>query len=554
VNNALQKGPMKFLSLLVASLFSAAKLSCSAAILYVSLTSTNPLSPYTDWTTAATNIQDAVDAAVAGDTVLVTNGVYDTGGRVVYYAMTNRLAVTKPLTIQSVNGAAFTTVSGYKVPSTITGDSAIRCLYLTNGASMVGFTLANGATRNTGAFGDSYAKEQSGGAVYCDGDVLLANCVISNNTSANYGGGAIGGTFSNCTFIGNSCDVGGGAVAFANLQQCLVVSNSSGTSGNGGGAIECTLTRCTLKGNLAFRGGGSTYSAMDRCLIIGNSANDRGGGAWPQQQGVTNCVFFQNSAGNYGGGVADATMYNCTICSNSAGLSGGGAYNSGFGEFGLHPYNCIIYYNSAPSGTNYNVSDFWFQCCTFPMPAFGINFTNEPSFIDLTSANLRLQSNSICINAGSNSYISASVDLDGRPRIVSGTVDIGAYEYQGSGIGDFIGWLQQFGLPTDGSADFQDADSDGANNWQEWIAGTVPTDASSLLKMLSPVLKNGTAVAVTWQSVTNRSYFLQRSTNLSIPASFSTISSNISGQPNTTTFTDANATALSAAFYRVGVQ
>jgi len=231
---------------------------------------------------------------------------------------------------------------------------------------------------------------------------------------------------------------------------------------------------------------------------------------------------------------------------NSTGNTGGGAYGSTLN-------NCIVYYNSAPSGNNYDVGSFLSFSCTTPLPTNGIgNLTNAPLFVDYAGGNLRLQSNSPCINAGSNASAPAGLDLDGNPRIVGGTVDVGAYEFQSPHSLISYAWLQRYGLPADGSADYKDADGDGMNNWQEWRCGTSPTDANSALRLVS-ALPAGTNVAVTWQSVAGVNYFLERSTNLSPSPLFTPLATNLPGQPGTTAYTDTNGAGAWSHFYRVGV-
>jgi len=207
---------------LVWALFTSVLVNASATVLHVDLHSTNAIPPYTNWSTAALTIQDAVDAAKPGDTVLVTNGVYQTGGRVVYGSMANRVAVTKALTVQSVNGPSATVIRGYQVPGGPYGDGegAVRCAYLADNAVLIGFTLTNGATRTAGGFGE----EQCGAGAWCAPSAVVSNCVLTGNSAWNYGGAAFQGTFNNCTFITNLAFRGGAAI-FSTLNSCLVLSN-----------------------------------------------------------------------------------------------------------------------------------------------------------------------------------------------------------------------------------------------------------------------------------------------------------------------------------------
>ena len=84
--------------------------------------------------------------------------VYASGRRTIDGQTTNRLVLDKFLTVQSVNGPQVTAIDGGRL---------FRCAYLTNGASLSGFTLTNGATRDVY---DPTFRETGGGGVYCESE------------------------------------------------------------------------------------------------------------------------------------------------------------------------------------------------------------------------------------------------------------------------------------------------------------------------------------------------------------------------------------------------
>jgi len=322
----------------------------SGSVHYVWLDSPDPQWPYTNWATAAHVVQDAVDAAEPGDEVVVTNGLYATGGKAVYRTMTNRVAVDKPLMLRSVNGPAFTIIQGQQVPTTVTGPGAIRCLYLANGATVSGFTLTGGATPD---YGDS-RREQSGGGVWCQSSTAwISNCVLTGNSACSTGGAAYWGTLQGCTISSNSAALGGGGATESTLDACVLLGNSAR---QGGGAYRSELRHCSLEGNSAEYGGGVFGGMLSNCALRANTASSRGGGGYGNQDfpvtlhnstligntaqrgggtdsaTLNNCALTRNSA-LQGGGVFRGTLYNCTLTGNSA-MEGGGAYGRSLGPDG----------------------------------------------------------------------------------------------------------------------------------------------------------------------------------------------------------------------------
>lgn len=413
------------------------------ATLYVSLESTNPVPPYGTWATAATNIQDAVDAAKAGDTVLVTNGAYSNPP----YAA---VEVTKAIRLESVNGPMLTTINGGGV---------WRCVYLGDNAVLNGFTVTGG-----------YAVR--GGGVYCESLGVVTNCVLTGNEvhglrdgfTVGYGGGAYGGKLYNCTLSDNYSPGEGGGAYQSTLYNCTVTGNSAY---KGGGADVCTLINCTLTGNSASYGGGAIWGTLYNCTVTGNGGAYSYGGGGAFESTLYNCTLTGNSAmakrdedglySGYGGGALFSMLYNCTVTGNSARVGGGGAAGNTL-------YNCIVYYNTAPNGANYftgfvpewgyGASTLLHYSCTTPLPTNGVgNITGPPLFMDMAAGDFRLWESSPCIDAGTNlvgaivpiwvhvqelramSYPYEPTDILGNTRFIDGNADgtvawdIGAYEF-----------------------------------------------------------------------------------------------------------------------------
>ena len=146
-----------------------------------------------------------------------------------------------------------------------------------------------------------------------------------------------------------------------------------------------------------------------------------------------------------------------------------------------------------------------------------------------------------------------------------------------NGTGDVVGdyvlfdpWGHSFvdldldGLPDEWEVEFfgsiqaagpdQDSDGDGATNFEEWLAGTNPTNAASRFQLtLSPNLSDPLrGLVLQWPSVPNRNYTVLWSPQIGLP--FQVIATNLPASPPLNTYADVLHQDHSSGFYRIIVR
>jgi hypothetical protein len=370
-------------------------------------------------------IQDGINAANTGDTVLVAPGTY----------FENINFNGKAITVTSSGGAAATIINGgalAPVAAFVTSEGA--------GSVLSGFTLENGYA--------TFAFQYQGGGI----SISFASPTIKNNiltgNNGNGDGGGIGIYWGSPIVTGN------------------VISNNTAQFGGGVSIVGSSTARFlhnTIRNNTAGDGGAFELFGAGSVLIednyIAGNSGDQGGGLWIVNEAdeiIVQNLFVKNTAGSGSQvyslipqSISGFVLVNNTIVSPSNSSADAAVIADGFNtnvqiinniiaaggsEAGLL---CNPIYQDGPPIVHYNDStapqgvSFGDSCTGFE--GENGNISANPEFVNAAKNNYQLLGTSPAINAGTNSAPDLlKKDFAGHLRIVGGTIDQGAYEYQGT--------------------------------------------------------------------------------------------------------------------------
>lgn len=249
-------------------------------------------------------IQAAVEAAEAGETVFVRNGIHDVGGALDGFStpMSNRVYVAKSLTLvgESKEGAI---IKGAHATEEVDdkglgcGANAVRCLGINADNVVVSnLTFTGGATHNTTAGNDK--EENNGGGVYVANGrtgVVLVDCIVSNNVARRAGALRYGNdgaaNHGNCLLVrtwvhDNKAVERDPAVRGCLAAHCLFTRHYSSATMT----YAATFVNCTFADGFGRNHSGSVNVRGYNCLFADTWFKDDGKAQW------FNCAFNKQDA------------------------------------------------------------------------------------------------------------------------------------------------------------------------------------------------------------------------------------------------------------------
>jgi parallel beta-helix repeat protein len=379
-------------------------------------------------------IQGGMNAAESGDIVLVAPGTY----------FENINFSGKAITVKSSGGAKVTIIDGGHLNSVVTFDSG-------EGLRSVirGFTIQNG----DGGAGSSY---EGGGIRIFNASPTVTGNIVTNNVACGDGAG-IAVEFSSALVQSNvisnnlqsGCSGGtGGAginVGGAGSAQIIgnTIENNTWGSGNGGGIALFAAGTPTLKNNIirgnvatgvspAAQGGGISIVNDSDAIIVQNLIYNNTAG---QGSGI----YFGVPYGSLG-----PVLVNNTIVGTNSSSQGSAVYADGFddqvqffnnlmiGASGTNAVFCDDSYDQTPptfaNNDAFSANGSGLQGTCSAQGSTNGNISADPLFAG--EANFHLMAGSPAIGAGDVSAPDLPpLDLSGKPRLVNGAIDMGAYEY-----------------------------------------------------------------------------------------------------------------------------